>query len=94
MAHGTPLDLNAEGGSAEQTGPHLLDAGISSTHHIARFWGLGDQAAGTTQAWLRRLLLPRLAQDARAGKMQAAVPAFEFEGIIRKALRSVGLTRS
>ena len=39
MGHGTPLDVR----SAEPcgiAGPHMLDAGICSTRHIAQSWGL------------------------------------------------------
>jgi feruloyl esterase len=38
MVHGVPLATGAEGcGTA---GPFFFDVGISSTHHIASFWGL------------------------------------------------------
>ena len=37
MAHGTPLATKAHGGTA---GPFLLEAGISSSYHIAKFFGL------------------------------------------------------
>ncbi len=36
LGHGAPLMASALG----QTGPYLLEAGISSTRHIAEFWGL------------------------------------------------------
>lgn len=39
MAHGVPIDPNGEGGCGTAA-PFILDVGISSTHHIARFWGL------------------------------------------------------
>jgi poly(hydroxyalkanoate) depolymerase family esterase len=43
MAHGTPLATDAHGGSP---GPFLLEAGISSSYHIARFFGLtGEKRA-------------------------------------------------
>ena len=38
MAHGTPLS-RSEGGVA---GPYMIEAGISSTDHIATFFGLTD----------------------------------------------------
>jgi len=41
MAHGTPLDTQASDGQ-EVAGAHMIDAGISSTRHIAAFWGLTD----------------------------------------------------
>jgi poly(hydroxyalkanoate) depolymerase family esterase len=41
MAHGAPLStLRSEFG--EVAGPYMLEAGISSTRYICRFWGLSD----------------------------------------------------
>lgn len=44
LAHGTPLGTRAVGEgcgeSCGEPGPYLIDAGVSSTHHIARFFGL------------------------------------------------------
>lgn len=42
MDHGTPLDTAGEGVGA--SGAYMLDVGISSTLHIARFWGLAAAA--------------------------------------------------
>ena len=42
MAHGVPLDLNGDEESFGAAGPFFSDVGISSTNHIAKFWGLGD----------------------------------------------------
>src|SRR5271154_1422813 len=39
MAHGVPLAIGEDNYGAE--GAFFLDAGISSTHHIASFWCLG-----------------------------------------------------
>jgi len=41
MAHGTPLATKAHGGTA---GPFLLEVGISSSYHIAKFFGLTGEA--------------------------------------------------
>jgi poly(hydroxyalkanoate) depolymerase family esterase len=41
MAHGTPLETRTHGGMA---GPFLLEAGISSSYHIAKFFGLTGEA--------------------------------------------------
>ena len=41
MAHGTPLETRTHGGVA---GPFLLEAGISSSYHIAQFFGLTGEA--------------------------------------------------
>ncbi len=41
MAHGTPLATKTHGGTA---GPFLLEVGISSSYHIAKFFGLTGEA--------------------------------------------------
>ena len=41
MGHGTPLHTDGPQGCGA-SGPFMLEAGISSTRHIARFWGLED----------------------------------------------------
>ena len=49
MAHGVPLATSGEGCGAP--GPFFLNVGISSTSHIAEFWGLtnvGDKAWSST----------------------------------------------
>ncbi len=46
MGHGTPRH-NEDGGAA---GPYMLDMGISSTRHIARFWGLLDKNDSISRA--------------------------------------------
>jgi hypothetical protein len=46
MAHGVPLATSRD--SCGAPGPFFLDAGLSSTHRIAQFWGLGhDQTLRT-----------------------------------------------
>jgi feruloyl esterase len=47
MAHGTPLATAAHGGAA---GPFLLEVGISSSYHIARFFGLTGEVHATQSA--------------------------------------------
>ena len=39
MGHGTPIRAGGEDGLGEE-GKYMLEVGISSTRHIARFWGL------------------------------------------------------
>jgi poly(hydroxyalkanoate) depolymerase family esterase len=39
MGHGTPIRAGGHGGLGEE-GDYMLEVGISSTRHIARFWGL------------------------------------------------------
>lgn len=40
MAHGTPLAPGASNDPHGAAGPFLLDVGIASSYHIAKFWGL------------------------------------------------------
>jgi poly(hydroxyalkanoate) depolymerase family esterase len=42
MAHGTPLATGAADNMCGAAGPFLLEVGISSSYHIARFFGLTD----------------------------------------------------
>jgi poly(hydroxyalkanoate) depolymerase family esterase len=48
MGHGTPLAITGSEGCGA-SGPHMLDANISSTRRIAEFWGL-TAAAGAGNA--------------------------------------------
>jgi len=56
MAHGVPLATTTGGESSGTAGAFFLDVGISSTHHIARFWRLHEslvempRAAGAVSA--------------------------------------------
>jgi feruloyl esterase len=58
MAHGTPLATGAGDDKYGEAGPFLLEVGISSSYHIAKFFGL----AGKVQA--RAAKRPSEAQDA------------------------------
>jgi feruloyl esterase len=49
MGHGVPLALNNDSESCGAAGPFFLDAGISSTHYIAGFWGLADRPGVTSR---------------------------------------------
>lgn len=50
MGHGTPLQTSGEGDAIGAAGPFMLEAGISSTHHLARAWCLiGSAPLATPQ---------------------------------------------
>jgi poly(hydroxyalkanoate) depolymerase family esterase len=49
MAHGVPIDPHGEEGCGAAA-PFILDMGISSTQHIARFWGITDRTPETAGA--------------------------------------------
>jgi poly(hydroxyalkanoate) depolymerase family esterase len=49
MAHGAPIAPRAVEGCGN-TAPFIHDVGISSTHHIARFWGLTERRVAVSTA--------------------------------------------
>jgi len=50
MAHGTPLATRAAEERYGVAGPFFIEAGISSSYHIAKFFGLVTQARAATAA--------------------------------------------
>ena len=97
LGHGTPLKTSGEE-SCGSPGPFMLEAGISSTVEICRFWNLFDERrdvgaaaphdpvepAGEHLPAVRQPALQRLAPMAPAGPSQVSE-------IIEDALRKAGL---
>ncbi len=84
LAHGTPLDTAAADldQSCGAAGPFMLEAGISSTWHIAQAWGLLTQASrpkGSRPA------------GAAAERPDASAKSGSVADMIRAALRAAGL---
>ena len=50
MAHGVPLATTMDEDNCGAAGAFFLDAGVSSTHHIAGFWRLGVDLAEMPRA--------------------------------------------
>jgi hypothetical protein len=50
MAHGTPLGLAGNDEPYGAEGAFLIEAGISSSYHIANFFGLTDRVIPVTEA--------------------------------------------
>lgn len=50
MAHGTPLATGDGENAYGAAGPYLLEVGISSTYHIAKFWGIVDKVVQASPA--------------------------------------------
>jgi hypothetical protein len=50
MAHGVPLATMTGAERCGAAGAFFLEAGISSTHHIARFWDLDESPVGVPRA--------------------------------------------
>ncbi|WP_207461763.1 PHB depolymerase family esterase [Azospirillum sp. SYSU D00513] len=88
MAHGAPILPGTEEGQAGTAGAFILDAGISSAHHILAFWGLTDavpERAARPQAEKR---------EAPAAGPSVSMPSmndFDPQAVITKALKAAGL---
>ena len=93
LAHGTPLaTLGAD--ACGEAGPHMLEAGISSTRHIAAFWGLTDAFRGEDAQPARAACKPIPPHAARsAPPAMPTVPATGVGRVIEDALRAAGLMR-
>src|SRR5262249_11508803 len=73
MAHGIPL-ASAGGESCGAAGAFFLDVGISSTHHIARFWRLHESLIEMPHAASPRSAAIQIPNDSR-GFVLVGVPA-------------------
>ena len=84
MGHGVPLATRGKDGVGE-AGPHMFETGISSTRHIARFWGLlgAERASAKPGVEAVRSARPAAARPAVAG----------VTATIESALRKAGLMR-
>ncbi|GGO97005.1 extracellular catalytic domain type 1 short-chain-length polyhydroxyalkanoate depolymerase [Stakelama pacifica] len=78
MGHGTPLSTRGEE-ALGQAAPYMLEVGISSTHHIADFWGIAAR--------------PKPNAAGRVGRQEAdrKTSGNGVAAIIERALRSAGL---
>ena len=104
MAHGVPLATVKEE-SCGSVGAFFLDVGISSTHHIARFWNLHETAVESPQAIItpskgRSLVVAEAAAEAAHSSAEASrVHSKEQQNhsllnpndVIAAAFRSAGL---
>jgi feruloyl esterase len=89
LGHGTPLDARA---GAEIAGPFLLDAGISSTWHIAQFWGLTGSSAATASKYVAPAS-PTPHAPSRDTEPKTEARGFDVSAVITKSLKSAGLMR-
>jgi poly(hydroxyalkanoate) depolymerase family esterase len=105
MGHGTPLDTLGDDGCGT-SGPYMLEANISSTLLICRFWGLAPTASDATRS---PMPVPESVMEAPSPKSQISLPTFQHRqahrvrdvhasgGSVRKviedALRAAGLMR-
>ena len=95
MGHGTPVDTR--GGSP---GSYALDANISSTHHIALFWGLIEGVERSIVRPIAAAEPPRPRSTSGSTERRPAVgmkrrvePEPKIATVIEDALRAAGLMR-
>jgi len=106
MAHGTPLGLADNDQRYGVEGAFLIEAGISSSYHIAKFFGLTDWIADAAKAEAKPATkqalspAPHLARSIRAAVAeQPAEPkreearGFDLGQIITRALTAAGLMK-
>ena len=92
LGHGAPLDTRGSR-HGEQAAPFMIEAGISSTRHIARFWGIVPDQADDRSAHV---------QEAQRGKPESRAKPTEamqwssqpsVQRTIEDALRNAGLMK-
>jgi poly(hydroxyalkanoate) depolymerase family esterase len=102
MGHGVPLDTRGQHHYGE-AGPYMLEAGISSTLQIARFWGIADaRALQADDVGADAVLQPSDAENtpdiappaftSMAGHATSSQSA-KIRKVIEDALRTAGLMR-
>jgi feruloyl esterase len=107
MAHGTPLATGQADFECGVAGPFLLDVGISSSFHIARFFGLTADAlhqtlqldaAGPTEVATPKIiktdqpmLYGEIIGENQKSPKQPPLSRIDIGTVITKALRSAGL---
>ena len=108
MAHGTPLAVGQAEGACGAPGPFLLPVGISSSYHIAKFFGIAVAHAQAEDASVETNL--KLSSDRREAEEpvlqgevldnddepiqpEAAPTLPDIGAIINRALRAAGLVK-
>ncbi|WP_404478951.1 alpha/beta hydrolase family esterase [Novosphingobium sp. BL-52-GroH] len=108
MGHGTPLDTLSEQGCGA-SGAYMLEANISSTQLICRFWGLAQETERKAATVARKPALSPSGQEAAHDAIISAMPPIYarrpfahdqytqriggLRKVIEDALRSAGLMR-
>ena len=92
LGHGTPLDARRSR-HGEQAASFMIDAGISSTSHIARFWGIVPDQADDGSAWVQEA--PSGKSEPRPQPAEPARPSGQssVQKTIEDALRNAGLMK-
>lgn len=101
MAHGTPLGVSESGERFGATGPFLLEAGISSSYHIAQFFGLtgrihlAAEPATTSRRASDADDIPQATRTRSSSQRQAphGRRLIDVNAVITKALTAAGLMK-
>ena len=104
MGHGTPIAPARGKGGCGAAMPHMLDVGVSSTEHIAAFWGIAETASETRVAPAAKpVTAPATMRPAKAATPPLRTPARPrpslvpdasgVKKVIEDALRAAGLMR-
>jgi feruloyl esterase len=105
MSHGTPLSVGDADDQCGAAGAFLLEVGISSSYHVAKFWGLAeaphDAAKDQTSFERASRRSHDIAGDGAPGKPSFAAPAdapqivpVDIRAVINQALRAAGLMKA
>jgi poly(hydroxyalkanoate) depolymerase family esterase len=106
MAHGTPLAVGEGDDQCGVAGAFLLDVGISSSYHIAKFWGLADfpraaaseeRKAAPMASELHVIAAKAKAEKVHAGPERASVLRslpVDIGAVITNALKAAGLMKA
>jgi len=101
LGHGTPIAAGVKPDECGQAAPFILEAGISSSFHIARFFGLTGIEVGRNSEVADRLPTSivdpnkpatRFRDTARGDKREAA-PRPSIQAVIDAALKAAGLLK-
>lgn len=99
LGHGTPLAAGGDDPIGE-VAPFMLEAGVSSSLEIARFWGLASrETAVQAEAWDDFSLAPDKPASSARGLGESVIAAVsahvsdDVKRVIAKALASAGLMR-
>jgi poly(hydroxyalkanoate) depolymerase family esterase len=84
MGHGVPLAAGAGSERCGNVGPFHFDVGVSSSHHIARFWGVADKATAKEKA----------ADPARAGLVPVVAHTYDPPSLARESASTSNLFSS
>jgi poly(3-hydroxybutyrate) depolymerase len=104
MAHGTPLAIGEAEGACGAPGPFLLQVGISSSYHIAKFFGIAGARApaernlvkfspATRHSAAEEQVLEGEVLDREDKAIPPMPPLPEIGAVINKALRAAGLIK-